>query len=360
MPFRIAGLIAVCLIVASCDKEPAFPYPVYDANFAALDAKIYWLDNNRILFTGFEGGKKPSSTKNKSQIRWGLYIWDVDAGNVTKYADAKALACFSDGYIEYTLKSESTKRDGEDYIIARRMEGPLGQEALVETVFPKDPKKREKKDRSKEIFNRFTCHHQERPESMKERIMIPLKVEHGYLDFGDGAGTKEDFELKGTLVKPNGEHIETELPLKAISRFFKFYPFRQAYFGMHTPGPAILNWDLTNCHPAWWFWPDGSSERKCIPYGPWSAGSGELIVHATQNGILIKYANPSNSKAGRDSGGYLLKDDEAEKVMDGLMFHEAISPDGCRVGFVHMKDVEAGRIGGKGIRTIRAIDVCSR
>lgn len=358
---RLCGITIACVGISACESEPPLSYPVVETKFAAADRKVYWLDNNRILFLGFVSGKKPTRTGDELQARRALFIWNVETNEIKKYRDVKQLACFARGEIRYDLKSESTWIDGEEYRIARRLQGPLGKEELTTTTFPKDLRKRKKVEYGKNYFNQFECRNFKRPDSMADRIMIPLRLEHGYLDFGVGAGTKDDFELLGTLVKPTGVRVETELPYKAISREFKYYPFRQSYFGMRGTAMPFLDWDINNCKPAWWLWPDGRSKQICIPYGPWSTPTLNVSAHPTRRGIFLRRYDPKSMySVGKNSGGYLLYENgEWEKVMNGLIEDVAVSPDGCRIGFIHLKNLEARRIGGAGMVTIRVIDVCA-
>ena len=89
---RTLALIVVLLLMglspqlAACG-EPH--YPVKDSKFPAAEAKLGWLDNERVIFHGYEVGKvgQPSPDDGHPMAETALLIWDTEKNTVTKYWD---------------------------------------------------------------------------------------------------------------------------------------------------------------------------------------------------------------------------------------------------------------------------------
>ena len=115
--------------LAACGESH---YPIKDSKFPAAEAKLGWLDNERIIFHGYEVGKvgKPSPDDGHPMAETGLFIWDVAKDTVTKYWDIEGpvpLCVFHDR-VSFLLRLKNEEA------IRLRVMGKLGEEKQIRTV----------------------------------------------------------------------------------------------------------------------------------------------------------------------------------------------------------------------------------
>jgi len=246
-PFILWFLVAGLTAIPACDaKEPATqsippapsPYSVIDsgvwADWGGLP-NFYWLDNNRLIFTGTEAKGKANAV-----LRRQIQLWDTKTNTVTLYASTTTgIVCYNDGTILYAVG-----KDGEDNETLKY--GKLNKETTVI-----------KQKKGKMYFDTVNCrvheNHENAPGRKERRIIKLLFERHGYLDYGS---ITEVRNLSPETGKPilyyragSGEPIS--LPITTAGyRNIDYYEFKNAYY-VHF---------FTGYHHAWWLYPDGSTE----------------------------------------------------------------------------------------------------
>ncbi|MDZ4855683.1 MAG: hypothetical protein SGJ26_12635 [Nitrospirota bacterium] len=105
-------------------------YPVLDSKFPAAEAKLGWIDNERVMFHGYDIGKmtQPGPGKGHPTAAEGLFIWDTVKGTVTKYwdIDGPVPLCVFRGQVFFSKK---LKEKENAWLV---VSGPLGKEEQKE------------------------------------------------------------------------------------------------------------------------------------------------------------------------------------------------------------------------------------
>lgn len=172
---RLALIAAMLLVMvrpqlAACG-EPR--YQVLDSKFPAVEAKLGWLDNERVIFHGYDLGKitQLGPGEGYPKAAEGLFIWDTGKGTVTKYWDIEGPVplCVFQGQIYFTQK---VKYKANSWLA---ITGRFGKE--------------ERRVVSQKLWiNGFSCKESaHKPEWVKEdkHRRWGLLEEHGYLDLGE-------------------------------------------------------------------------------------------------------------------------------------------------------------------------------
>lgn len=84
-------------------------YPVLDSKFPAAEAKLGWLDNERVIFHGYEVGKFGQKTADGHELReTGIFIWDVPQNIVKKYwdIDSQVGLCVFHGLVAFKQRAK--------------------------------------------------------------------------------------------------------------------------------------------------------------------------------------------------------------------------------------------------------------
>ena len=351
IPPYLSLLLLLCsLLLTACDK-PAWPYPVKDSGFSAKDAgfhnPISWLDERRVLFEGHEGGK-PRSVEAQQAVQWGLFIWDVEANTVQKYAVPARWLCYHDGYIHYVTEDQ----DGNPYV----KEGAFGKEKdyPISRYYPAF------QERDNVKRNRYSCRLNERPESMIDRAWVPLLEEHGYLDRGPQRGPRSE---KMFFVPADGSQ-PLELPFdRTKGRLSDYYAFSNSYlFSGHFANVGRFSkggpWVEGGCDHVWDLTPDGKTTSQCLPYYK-QLGTASKFPIKTALGIAMVSHDLDRDGPGK-SGIYLFRERKYERLIAGLTRNHALSPSGCRIAFYHKLTPQHGGINWPGNTTLVMIDLCSK
>jgi hypothetical protein len=106
----VLALLAARLMTA---KERT-PYPILDSQFPTAEASLGWLDNERIIFQGFERDNdvRGNPVRGQVKVKVGLYIWDTGRNVIAKYADLNGTVplCISDGEITYSTRPREEEK----------------------------------------------------------------------------------------------------------------------------------------------------------------------------------------------------------------------------------------------------------
>lgn len=314
--------------------EKNSPYPILDSGVWAdwfNSPRMYWLDNQRVIFLGTE-------TKGKPRNRQGLQIqiWEILNNKVIPYANINGgLISYNDGEIAYLYGKDS---DGNNVFKC----GKLSNEKTFTLV-----------KNSKKYFDSDNCQIRSREDELgwKERRTIrPLLKQHGYLDYGP-RDVNRALGAKGDPIQYYriGHKKPVLLPITNEGiRDADYYPYKGAYF-IHA---------FTSNRDTWWLYPDGRMEEIKYPALPKLLASGKFFP--VRIGFFISRGSGKidPGKDPGDAGGYLLRNTGIFKLISGYIVAEVVSPDGCKVAFVNYPYLDATRLDDSARVTLKAINFC--
>jgi hypothetical protein len=330
-PIALSLLLAVTSPQVAACAESKLPYFVQDtALHAERGIEFVWIDDHRLRFYGYrEAQIIAGDIHNRHRnIGSGYYIWDTKANEIVTDPSLEGAMklCVRGDYSTFLRKSPS---DGKSLLVTR----DKGQETVSPLV-------------NVEWFNRFSCrYYRDKPEWIIENhITLPLLDGHGFLDWFPSEGPNY-IRNQPLLFHPNSSLDPIALPIgtREVWRIdVRYASFRNAYFlhpikyidpqtGNEEPiGP----WPEGKPVTVWWLVPDGTITTETIPYMRFMRG-GSRDYFPTKAGIFI-YTHKTNGlgKPG-DAGGYLARNGLVTKLITGLLESVSVSPDGCRVAFVH-------------------------
>jgi hypothetical protein len=337
--FNLILLLGLLLVSPqlSAGEEPR--YPILDSKFPAAEAKLGWIDNERVIFQGYELGKfgtKRSKDGHLFDITR-LFVWNTTTNTVIKHASMEGLTtlCVHSGEVTFA-------REG------MLVTGKLGKE--VRTTFPK-----------KNWFNPNSCrYYTERPYWSEEGRIgrgIPLLEQHGYVDFGEQS--MDPVKSRPLVLYPPGSKNGVTLPLKSdqVDVPPLYVDFVDAYLLraiQHTSDAA----------PVWLLKPDGAVTQILEPRGESWERMGWAHSFLTKKGLFLVGGQAGYDTVGT-AGAYLLRNNHPQRLIGGLVWSESVSPDGCKVAFVHVPHSQAGadsfhalQTGKPGARTLKMINLC--
>ncbi len=322
-------------------------YPIFDSKFPAAEAKLGWLDNERVIFHGYEVGKvgQPSPDDGHPMAETGLFIWDTGKNTVTKYwdIDGPVPLCVFRGQVFFSKK---LKEKENTWLLISGTLGKEEQRTVYDSV----------------SVNGHSCRVSDRrPSWMKEdkHRRLPLLEEHGYLDFGIPIWVDSSRKATPIVLYPPDNKKSVELPLTSqqVQLYATYAAFADVYLlkGEQRTSDAVSVWQFS---------PDGTVTRLLEPKGRAWERIGWGDVHLTKKGLFLVGGQAGYDTAGT-SGAYLLIDTHLQRLIAGLVWNEAVSPDGCKVAFVHVPHSQAGadsarelRAGKPGARTLKVINLC--
>ncbi|MBY0246049.1 MAG: hypothetical protein K2Q17_00175 [Nitrospiraceae bacterium] len=322
-------------------------YPILDSKFPAAEAKLGWIDNERVMFYGYDVGKmtQPGPGEGYPTAAEGLFIWDTGKGAITKYwdIDGPVPLCVFRGQVFFSKK---LKEKNNTWLV---VSGPLGKEEQKEVT-------------AGVSMNGHSCRVSDhRPSWMKEDKYrrLPLLEEHGYLDFGipvwvDPSGKATPI----VLYKPDSKNgIELPLAGRQVQFHVTYVEFADVYLlkGEQRTSDAI---------PIWLLKPDGIVTKVLEPTGKSWEKMGWGHFYLTKKGLLLTGGRGDYGNVGT-TGGYLLESGNPTRIIVGFVRNAVVSPDGCKMAFVHAlhsqaeaDSAKALREGRPGTRTLKIIDLC--
>lgn len=367
---RWAAVMLIALWLVGCDgtareakgakeAQDVSPYPVLDSGVTASTKsgdKIYWMDNERVIFVSY--GPKPKTVEEKQRIKPDIFIWDTRANKVTGYRAGANTLCYYDGYIRYA-DHELRPVPGTEFFVPRIYAGPLGKERIVNAeVFEKGGRDGERDSNSQE--NPYTCRYVERPRAMAGKIWMPLLEQHGALDL-EAVTVPGVPEMEQPIIyhrASDGEAIALDLKRRDVGAFRYYIAYRDAYFFRENVDGTKFK--TIDCIRYWWISGDGKIERGCqsiLPFKKWKGGAGGL--YPTRQGMILAAGKLEDYDAGT-AALYLMNEDHAQRVITGGIEHPSLSPDGCKLAFVHVPFYEAKRVGVPGDLRLKIINFCSK
>lgn len=329
--------------LAACG-EPQ--YPVLDSKFPAAEAKLGWIDNERVIFHGYEVGKvgQPSPDDGHPMAETGLFIWDTKSNKVSKYwdIDGPVPLCVFRGQVFFSKK--------------------LKEKENTWLLISGSPGKEEQRTVSRGVsVNGHSCRVSDhKPSWLKEdkHRRLPLLEEHGYLDFGLPSRADPSKASPILLYQPSKEQsIQLPLTGEQVRPHVTYFEFADVYL-------LESQRETTSAGPVWLLRPNGTVTKILEPAGKAWEKMGWGHFSLTKKGVFLTGGRGGYASVGT-AGGYLLREGKPARVITGFVRNAAVSPDGCRVAFVHVLHSQAGadsvkalREGKPGSRTLQMIDFC--
>lgn len=344
--FSLTVLLWLLLISPQLAASGEPRYPVLDSKFPAAEAKLGWLDNERVMFHGYDIRKmtQPGPGEGHPTAAEGLFIWDTGKDTVTKYweIDGPTSLCVYHDTIAFGQRIK-----GEDKSWTRVV-GKVGQEQSVRST-------------GTDWVNPVSCaYSKERPpEVTGRRILRHLREDHGYLDFGSTTKLGLLETAKVLYYRPaEKEPLSLPLTTKRVLNLFDYVEFENAYLlrGRATTPDAV---------PLWLLRPDGTVTQFLEPKGEAWERNGWTGYVLTRKGVFLISRTADGYAAAGKSGGYLWDGSNPKRLIVGLLDHVTVSPNGCKLAFVHILHSQAGadsvkalRASKSGSRTLQMIDLC--
>ncbi len=349
----------IILVLQGCERgveekrENAGSYPILDSKFGASDKQVYWLDEDRVIFYGYEG-PKPKNEEELGKLKYAIYIWDTKNNQVRKYDNGAGL-CYQDGYIYYSFPQDYVKDPSKKHSESWK-EGLFGNEV----AYIKQYNAEEGKDWYKNYErSEISCKVSKRPATMQGRYWIPLLEGDGYLDAGkDNVIHPSEWEQTKYI---RGDDVEITLPIKDAEDYneVSYIDHKKAYL-MHNSSWK-KDWVAMRCIPIWWLQKSGSITRECVSINKLPSnqlsrldqGGAGSRAYPTARGTIFLFGTSSDRW-----DAYLLRDDTSEKVVSGLIWGMSVSPNGCRIAFSYARNWGAVHFSGRGQRTLMMMDFC--
>jgi hypothetical protein len=339
--------------------QPPPRYRLIDSGFPANEQfQPYWIDNERIIFKGYEVGSyskemhdsPPSVSRAKGYdehgMRTGYYLWDTKSGKVSLYKDKIENLCAEDDQVIYlTIPSNEM----EKYVV---WEGKLGEEKPSDI----DPQRLPSRG---SLWNRncWPLYPDPKNPQSKGRHLLRLRPPWGYLDLGP---INPPFDLTAPVLyyrSGRAEAIKLSIPRSKLrSGKYFFVPHDGRYFLIDSQA------DRSGIPDAWYLAADGALTEVVIPPGPWL----NISLHPVKGGIFLSSSYTKGKKLSEPGGAYLVPDGEWWRLLfTGVKGKSGVSPDGCKVATTIAPDekayLESFRewvAGRPGQKTMRMINIC--
>lgn len=323
----------------SSDKSS---FIVRDSGFqASSQHRIYWLDNDRVIFTGYEINLEKLDKQGRYGREQNIYIWDTRENRRSIYVKNASLGCYFRGYIAYSILEGPSKK------------GPIGQERkYLDLQYSKETWEGEPPE-----WEEGVKHHPITCKAYFSRGLrgdyVELLPEHGYLDVRRSRDIQSGKDAAILWHRP-GTSDAVALPIlksEVDPSHIHYIAFLDSYFmyGWNN----IAKREVVQPQAYWLMKPDGSvTKHEVLGYfGGWTKAT------PTQDGLFLitNAINVQKSLDPGDAGVYWVHQNQLQKISGGMIGSFTVSPDGCKVAFVrdpfNAKDREP-RI------TLNLIDVC--
>jgi hypothetical protein len=304
-------LLLVSPQLAACAEKPSFV--LKDSGFqASSQHRLYWLDNDRVIFTGHEINLEKIDKQGKYGREQNIYIWNTRENRRSVYVRNASLGCYFRGYIRYSILEGPSKK------------GLMGQErTYLDLHYSKETWEGEPQEWEEGVkVHRTTCKsYRSRGQSIDFTELLP---DHGYLDFRRSPDIQPGRPSPILFYRAEANEA-TRLPINdnqvwpPLARYVEFLNAYVMYAGI-------------NQHTFWILKPDGTITEREVPeiHGGWHhffpLRSG---VFASGGSINVKKQWDTGNR-----GAYWLEGDQIQKIVAGFVNTAAVSPDGCKVVFV--------------------------
>lgn len=341
----LLGLLLVSPQLVACGGRS---YAIKDSGVSAIDAPLWWLDENSIVFSGDGDGKKglPAQKKSGSIQKYSSLVWDIEHNKVSRFSmpEQSARLCINGNYISYIR--QISKEDNTWMLVS----GEMGKEE--ESPFPKQY-----------WFNRLSCqYHAEKPNWLGSRSTFPLLEEHGYLDLDFNTGPDVvSGHTRIVLHRPGGTEVPLLIWRRQVDTWdIRYAPFLNAYvlYGREyvdkTTGQSSSSWPQGEPFQVWLLTPEGKVTEVSVPNQ--RGVGGPAGFYAIRGGIFMPTSDVTKLGEQGGTGGYVVKEGKVARAVKGMLFNPVVSPDGCKVAFLNVPQghgaLKTGRI------ALQAVNVC--
>ncbi|WHZ29131.1 MAG: hypothetical protein OJF51_003932 [Nitrospira sp.] len=331
-------LVLVCLVMLVCPQlATSADRPLFilkDSGFqASSQHRLYWLDNDRVIFTGYEINLEKIDKEGRYGREQNIYIWDTRENRRTIYVKNASLGCYFRGYIRYSILNGPSKK------------GPMGQErTYLDMYYSKETWEGEPPEWGERVrMHPITCQAYQSRGLLRDFVeLLPI---HGYLDFRRPPDVPPS-QPSPILLYRSGSYGPTRLSINDSQVWppsVRYVEFLDAY---------VLHAGV-NRHSFWILNPNGTLTEHGVPEvrGGWHhflpLRSGVLAIGGTIN---VEKLGDIGSR-----GVYWLEGDRIQKIAAGFINTAAISPDGCKVVFVQETH---GSPLTENLTTLHLVDTC--
>lgn len=289
-----------------------------------------WLDNDTVVFYSEQRAQaKPGAQGPPPVLEAGYYVWDIAKGTLNKdlsLHDAVKV-CVQGNVVTFLRKSPT---DGNKWLVVTREHGH-------ETIAP---------FLKTEWFNRFSCrYYEEKPNwIIQGHETLPLMDGHGFLDWSLEEEVQPRQKRRITFYQSAyTDGIKLPISMRQVWRTEVVYAsFKGGYLlAPHSyidpetwKEEAIGLWPKGKPVPMWWMAPDGTVTTEEVPYMPFMRG-GSRAFSPTRKGIFISTHKTDDMWKPGEAGGYLAQGGKVTKLITGMLEQITVSPDGCKVAFLH-------------------------
>jgi hypothetical protein len=321
------------------------PFPILDSGYFAEAAghpnRLYWLDNDRVIFSGdpLETGRKERRAGRWPKGR--IHIWNVRTGEIAYYGEGISHPCYSDGFVYYL-----TRTDAEVYAYK---EGPFGKEVEVRKPGHGTPRKDGEEIPFRSVIDCRLYFPRDFAEP-RSHWTRPLRPEHGHLVI-DGIGGPP---RPAMLLKP-GNVLPVVLPLNGDEihdKHIQYAPWVDAYLLFSN---LVQRRNPAGTKPKYamprvmLMSPSGEVTELPVPNRDWLAvGKGFVYTRAG----LVLWSDATAPGGLGHAGLYLVSDDTLRQLTRGYLWAIGVSPDGCTLAAALKKDTSD-------VAPLRAIDLCA-
>lgn len=324
----LGGLAIAFAIASLCAPGIAAPtYPVVDAGYRlARHGKLYWLDDERILFYGGTARQDSQRTgkAGANLATGGTYIWHIARGTLEHVSEWE-ITCYHPEYSTWSLVRPAKNE-------FRFKAGKFGQETELL------PEKLTVQERMQRVRSEITCktylRSELKPPSPGLRDLVILREGDGYLDLGPNLGAdaaeRRAQPRNVVLYQANTSNAirlqmtwdENFSPSEVVYSSYRSAYVLRARKPRDLQGEKRRRWSKNYPPTVYLVWPDGRTESVSVPYSPAEFASNPQPVKA---GWIFGGGNFY-----RASGLYLFDGKAVSKIDAGLVMNIAAAPDGCR------------------------------
>lgn len=325
--FGLLGIFALAVAHGAPAQESFITPSIKETGhrFAGLPSTIqpiFWLDDYRILYTGWEPNIKTIRKEDgRTVTKVGIYVLDLRSNQAKRHSDAEGFLCYRDGYVRYTVTYDPKTR------IAVRREGKFGEEKELLVDMKQQP--------AGYRVNPLTCREYDARGNAADRgRRLPLLDGHGVLEF-----SRLMSPAPGSPMHParlfrgmDSEPITLAVNGAAVSESrVRFYEFANAYtVGYVPPAGFWWNWPKNAVHRVFLLSPDGKVTEIQMSGGDWSDVPVTRFVLTTA-GVVVYAGKLGKNRDPGTTGIYLVQGNRTVKVASGLLIGIGVSPNGCMV-----------------------------
>jgi hypothetical protein len=315
----------------------------------AVEKGVYWLDNDRILFTGHSEEEFQRRYNAAQRPPYSLRIWNVNTNVVDHLDDVWGAHCYFGGFIRYESRDRSTK----ETIIKEGVLEHLTEVRTNVSYFSSEAAR--ERQAQGELRHAFNCKTYLLSDLGPEAIcLMPLLPGDGFIDATGGACKPEVREQQRQIRANSGTDFELlrklkENPVvyyKAIGAEPLTLPIKSKEVGRtaysewsreyvviaaepkekQRDGPWLKGFP----RPIYLLDPEGRVRSVDLPWEDWHEGD-PLRALPTARGLLVHLHRFGTAEEVGRRGLYLIVNRELRRVLHAFVADFSVAPDGCRV-----------------------------